>query len=46
MEIWQFIVISLAAIGAVVLLAEPETLEEQAERLEKERARKQRRARA
>lgn len=46
MEILQFIVISLAAIGAVVLLAEPETLEEQAERLEKERARKQRRVRA
>lgn len=36
MEILQFIVISLAAIGAVVLLAEPETLEEQAERLTRE----------
>ena len=46
MEIWQFIVIGLAAIGAVWLLAEPETLEEQAEHLEKERARKQRRAQA
>lgn len=41
MEILQFIVISLAAIGAVALLAEPETLEEQAERLSrKERRRK------
>lgn len=42
MEIWQFVVLSLAAIGAVILLAEPETLEEQAERLtrEAERGRK------
>ena len=42
MEVWQFVVVSLAAIGAVILLAEPETLEEQAERLarEAERGRK------
>jgi len=40
MELLQFMVVSLAAIGAVALLSEPETLEEQAERLEKERAKK------
>ena len=45
MELLQFALVAAAAIGAVMLLAEPETLEEQAERLEKKRA-KEGRARA
>ena len=40
MELLQFALVAAAAIGAVILLSEPETLEEQAERLEKERARR------
>ena len=36
MEPIQFFIIGILAIVALVLLAEPETLEEQAERLEKD----------
>ena len=36
----------ILGVGLLFMLAEPETLEEQAERLEKEQTRKQRRERA
>lgn len=39
MELLCFVLFSLTVIGLVLSTAEPETLEEQAERLEKERAR-------
>lgn len=40
MELLCFVLFSLTVIGLVLSTAEPETLEEQAERLEKERAKK------